>query len=365
MSFNTALENRTPFSASKYVLPDPHGQEVVLVVVAATFEAATDGSMELADEQPVPHDADEYYGDPSFSSLRYEADIALEKPCVDVLINGCAHAPNGRSAATLPVQIEVADIRKQLVVTGDRAWRAGPLGASPSSPEPFETMPIVFERAFGGIVESGAESRNLVGVGFQGALSRDPTVRTEVPNVEYPGAHMRSKSDKPQPAGFGVVGRAWTPRLQFAGTFDQKWKEEQWPLLPLDFDARYYQSAPADQQSRQLCGGEIVRLINLTPDGEWRFRLPRVHVRMLSLYDNRRVETQLRLDTVLIEPDLRRVTLTSRAAIVIRRNRGLLREIVLGYVAEAWIRARTSGKRFIDYSGRDGAVMPRVPHYVL
>jgi hypothetical protein len=365
MSFQTAIENRTPFNAAKYVLPDPEGQETVVVVVAATFEGSTAESLKLADVQRAPHDADVYFGDPGLSSVRYEADIALEKPFVDVLINGSAYAPKGRAAQAVPVHIAVADIRKDLLVTGDRVWRAGPLGASPSTPEPFATMPIVYERAFGGIIEDAAEPRNLVGVGFRGARPRDMSVRTELPNVERPSARMKSKSDKPEPAGLGAIGRAWVPRLQFAGTFDEQWKAQQWPLLPHDFDARFYQCAPADQQSRQLRGGEIVRLINLTPEGEWRFRLPQVNVRMLSLYDNRRVESELRLDTVLIEPDARTVTLTSRASISIRRNRGLLREIVLGSVAEAWIRARVSGKRYIDYSGRDGTITPPVPHYVL
>ena len=365
MSFQTALENRTPFSAAKFVLPNPEGQEAVVVVVAATFDASTPDGLTLSDVQTPPHAADEYFGDPGLSSVRYEADIALEKPLVDVLINGRAYAPRGRVASSVHVHIEVADIRKDLVITGDRVWRVGPFGASASSPEPFQTMPIVYERAFGGVADAAAEARNLVGVGFLGARSRDPEIRTELPNVEYPGARQRTKSEMPEPAGLGVVGRAWAPRLKFAGTYDQQWKDQQWPLLPKDFDARYYQSAPADQQSRQLQGGEVVRLVNLTPEGEWRFQLPRVTVQMLSLYDSRRVETSLKLDTVLIEPDVHRVTLTSRATMVTRRNRGLLREIVLGAVTEPWIRARMSGKRYIDYSGRDGTVPPRVPHYVL
>ncbi|WP_321933905.1 DUF2169 domain-containing protein, partial [Burkholderia cenocepacia] len=31
------------------------------------------------------------------------------------------------------------------------------------------------------------------------------------------------------PVGLGVVGRAWTPRLQFAGTYDETWHKTRWP----------------------------------------------------------------------------------------------------------------------------------------
>jgi len=37
------------------------------------------------------------------------------------------------------------------------------------------------------------------------------------------------------------------------------------------FDPRFEQAAPADQQSRVIQGGEEVRLVNLTPDGECDF----------------------------------------------------------------------------------------------
>jgi hypothetical protein len=364
VSFQAVLDNRTPFGASKFVLPDPEGQETVLIVVVATFEAATSDSLKLADEQRSVHDADEHYGEPPSSSVRYEADLALQKPAVDVLVNGHAYAPHGQATAVVPMHISIADIKKDLVVSGDRFWRRGPLGFAPSSPEPFVRLPIVYERAFGGMTDQAAEPRNLVGVGFRSALSRDPAVRTEVPNIEYPGSRMRSKSDRPEPGGFGVVSRGWLPRLRYAGTFDQQWLDQRWPLLPRDFDSRHNQCAPADQQSQRLEGGEFVRLVNLTPNGEWRFRLPTVAVPMALFYEDRFSETRLRLDTVMIEPDTLRLTLTSRATIKAVRNRGLLRQITLGHMSRGWLRGRASRKSYIDHRGL-GGVLRDAPDFVL
>jgi hypothetical protein len=41
--------------------------------------------------------------------------------------------------------------------------------------------------------------------------------------------------------------------------------------------------------------------------------------------------------------------LISRIALITRRNTGLLREIVLGDAKPGWIRARMTGKRYIDH----------------
>ena len=51
-----------------------------------------------------------------------------------------------------------------------------------------------------------------------------------------------------RPMGFGRPRADWTPRLTYAGTYDQTWIDDVFPFLPADFDVRYYQAAPEDQQ---------------------------------------------------------------------------------------------------------------------
>ena len=68
---------------------------------------------------------------------------------------------------------------------------------------------------------------------------------------------------KHRPAGFGVVGRAWTPRIQHAGSYDQPWLEERWPNLPKDFDMGYWCTAPADQQIQFPRPDAYIELVNL------------------------------------------------------------------------------------------------------
>lgn len=351
------LLNYTPFSATTFGLLDKSACQFDLIVISATFEAQPGKPVRLADEQMPVRDSDEYYGEPGFSSVRYEGEIALEKPFVDVIVNGRAYAPLGRKAEQVIISLQVGDINKVLLVSGDRQLQSGLLNIMPSLPIPFDTMPIVYERAFGGVDtrSSGlnnhyADSRNPVGVGFHGAISQCSEIKTEAPNIEY---FSKSSKKRTEPAGLGIISRNWQPRIRYAGIYDDEWKAQQWPLLPKDFDHRHYQAAPTDQQSATIQGGESVEIFNMTPDGKWKFTLPTldIPIRLWPPHDRDDAPT-LRMDTVLLEPDNYKVILIARAKIPILRNQAPLEEIILGHVSSAWWRARLQGKMYLDWSGK-------------
>lgn len=351
------LENRTPFAAQLLAVPDADGQEVSLLVVAATFATADDGALVPAQPQPPVCLADEHFGDPASSSVRREAETALPKPRVDLLVVGSAYAPRGRPTRSLVVELRAAEIHKRVRVRGDRRRIMGRL-AWPA--KRFTRMPVVFERAWGGTDARSKDPRkhralgtNPVGVGYRRAPSRDPAVRTQLPNLEPIGGFRR------RPVCLGVVPRAWQPRRDWAGSYDERWLAEQFPLPPKDFDPRHYQAAPADQQSRRLRGGDEVILRNLTPDGVWRFPLPSLDVPVHLLFEDRAESSQARLDTVFIDAEARQVTLVQRLALPTVRNAPPLRRIVLGHVSAGWLRSRVRKKTFRDTTGRDGALPHR------
>jgi hypothetical protein len=354
MAFAVWIENRTPFAAATHVQPDADGQEVLVVLLSASFEAdpGRDGLRPAEEQLPVIF-GDVPFGDPAVSSTRHEADIAPFKPAAEVVVNGTAHAPNGRPVREMQVGLRLGSVRKVLNVVGDRIYDAGGY----SAPNPFRSMPIVYERAYGGTTPEGqTEQRNPVGVGFRHVASADPAVRTQAPNITYPGEPFASPSDRPKPAGFGPLGRGWQPRLGYAGTFNQAWIDTQWPLPPKDFDPRHNLCTPADQQLPRLAGGETVSLIGMTPSGRWDFRLPQIAMPVRLLYDDRMEETEFQPDTVVIEPDLGRVTLKARLAFRTRRNAPVLREIVLGHVTPAFLLARRKNKTYLNPRGGDGTL---------
>lgn len=67
------------------------------------------------------------------------------------------------------------------------------------------------------------------------------------------------------PAGYGFIGRPWTPRIALAGTYDDQWVENQHPYPPQDMDYGYWNGAPKDQQIEFFYPNTRVELWNLTP----------------------------------------------------------------------------------------------------
>jgi hypothetical protein len=145
------------------------------------------------------------------------------------------------------------------------------------------------------------------------------------------------------------------PRLPLAGTYDEQWKLEQFPLMPRDFDSRFYQAAPLDQQFERSLEGEVLHTAYLTPEGHWSCRVPRLRVPVRLRHGSRAVEASLRTDTVILEPDVYRCTLKARTRIRVRRSECPLEEVVVGDASRAWWRARRTGKAYVARPGSQAA----------
>jgi hypothetical protein len=343
--------NFTKLAAEAFLVPDKDGYEDVVVVVKGTFQVLPNGQTRLANAQlPLIYE-DRFHGDPGLSSVHYESDLAPWKPRCDVIVNGTAHSPGFQPAEWTDVTLEVGPLIKTARVFGDRFWKGGLLGVRfPSAPIPFTNLAVVWERAFGGSDCSDPnpknhrfEMRNLVGVGLD-ALGGKP-----VPNVEDPKKLIGASTDRPVPRGIGYVGRGWSPRIKYGGTYDAHWLEKRFPFLPEDFDERYYQGAPEDQQIPHLQGGESVRLVNFTPEGILEFKLPELHLPISIPFRAGEQSLEPNLDTVVIEPDAPRVLLNWRARTRCRGKPTDIGTIRVGEPSPAWMRARATGKVFVDW----------------
>jgi hypothetical protein len=83
---------------------------------------------------------------------------------------------------------------------------------------------------------------------YSGQPVQAPDVTPQPPGLTVAQMAEQARRYRHRPAGFGPLGRAWTPRIQLAGRYDQHWLDERWPGLPQDFDMGYWCAAPADQQ---------------------------------------------------------------------------------------------------------------------
>jgi hypothetical protein len=348
-----AVENRSPFATELLSLLDSRGREIHVLVMVATFTCDESGCPVLFSSQAPVCFADEHRGDPTTTSMLREADACAPKTFVDVIVNGFAYAPRGGETKATVVELHVGDVHKQLRVFGDRRREAGiGLPGEMPSPIPFHKMPIIYERAFGGSSYGGDTldavcATNPVGIGFRDAPPLDPSIDTDFPNIEH------SNQDSGMAAGYGIVGRGWSPRLQLAGTYDDSWLKQQWPLAPADFDPRHNQCAPQDQQSKTIQGGEDASLVNMTADGLWQFRLPKLSAPVYVIRDSGPDEMQTRLDTLYILPDTRRLVLCHRGTVPLSQG-APPREIVIGHMATGWLSARCKRKHYVDSTGHDG-----------
>jgi hypothetical protein len=310
------LDNRTPYAAERTIVMDRTGEKSWVVAVKGTYDVRADGSTELSEEQKPLLFSAEHIGEPGESSIRYEADLIPTKPATDVIVNGHAYAPAGRSAQAVDVSIRVGPVKKSLRVIGDRRWYVGVAGRlRPSSAASFGRMPITYERAFGGWDKTDPDpakqrlySSNPIGSGF--VTNEKHLQDRPLPNVEDPSRLISSWNDRPAPAGFGAIASYWSPRLEWGGTYDDAWMKDKFPLLPDDFDSRFHQCALPDQQVRgYLRGGEAVALENLTESGSLQFNLPKVSLGFTTRFGRERQDHRASLQTVVIEPDVPRVIL--------------------------------------------------------
>lgn len=324
------VRNATAFSCQSMALMAKNGATVLRIVVKGSFDILADGSTTVSARQRSVIMEDEYWGEPGTSSIRYESDIILGKPGADLVVNGQAYAPDGVPATQMQVTLAYeGHLTKHLSVCGDRFWHRGFAGWGLSSPKPFRCMPVVYDRAFGGCDDKACEPRNRSGIGLatRQAMSMGDF---PAPNIELQDQRVSSLSDRPQPAGLGVVARHWEPRSRYAGTYDEQWLCNQYPLLPDDFNDCFFHSVAPDQWIKPPQGGETITVHGMTPDGLLRFSLPPCRLPITLRYRDGPQHSMMQVETVLVEPDERQVVITWGATADIHADPFRLAEIAIG-----------------------------------
>jgi hypothetical protein len=320
------VENHTKLAFQLLLLADEEGRPLVVPVLKGTFDIQADGRCTLAEEQaPIEVSGKCWGDDPEKSSYRYEPEVAFFKPGTDVVLNGHACAPHSR-ATQVQVGLTVGPARKTALVQGDRVWFRSSAGPVISRPVPFEKVPLVYERAFGGWDKRdpdpnrhACEPRNPVGAGFRLTFEDGAAL----PNLEDPAALISSLADRPSPVGFGFVSPHWQPRAALAGTYDASWQKLRAPFLPTDFDRRHLNAAsPGLVVGGYLRGGEQVTAMGVTPRGTLAFTLPSGPPPKVRVVRRLEPDLELRpnLDTVIIEPDESRLYLLWRAHAPLRNG---------------------------------------------
>lgn len=292
------------------------GSLTATILLKATFDLRPDAPAVQIDEDEQPHiDTDIPWDNDPARGLRNPSDFAYFKPGTDLLLAGHCHAPGGRAVPYTQVSFGVGSFRKVAVVFGDRMIRRGVLASGISEPVPFVSMPLEWGRAWGG----AGFARNPVGRGATDVVLGDGTQARLLPNVESLDRLVGPELRDVEPTGFGPIDPAWPQRMKNLGSFDGAWLKERWPWFPDDFDWTYFSSAPQDQylKGTYLRGDELLELVNLDPEHPtFRASLPglqaRAFIRVRRGAQLEFREVPLRIDTLFVDMDVRRVSLTWR-----------------------------------------------------
>lgn len=217
-------------------------------VVKRTY-TLSGGRLVLAGEQvPVLVEPDiETDEHDRYRTLRDDADVLAPKVATDVIITGRAHAP-GR-VREMTVSVAVGKNARVLRVVGERRAEVSMDGQVRfSSAEPFESVPLSWDVAYGGYDayahdeldpperrngrrieplprDEGvfAYPRNKVGRGYFLDVDRDRADGALLPQIEDPGDVLTPERffvpspgawiDAPVPGGLGWLPHAWYPRM--------------------------------------------------------------------------------------------------------------------------------------------------------
>ena len=260
-----------------------------------------------------------------------------------------------------------------LVATGPRQWRRrslpgrmtrrllslltlGLISHNPwslTSPKAVRSVPIRYDYAYGGTMQFDEASTpdgneplqclhadNPFGRGYVSTpanlkrLTGNSSARAkkllkrwrkthrvfDAPQIEWPKHPLPSDPTQPYPlAGWGTVSKHAKLRLKYTGTFDQRWREERHPLLPEDFNTRYWNGAHPTLQFETLPSDAHIELHRVIPasrrsDQILRIKLP--GLRFIAKYqDHTMTDTAvspMRMDTVHIDVENNTLTLLYR-----------------------------------------------------
>jgi len=291
------------------------GHSLTLVVKGA-FDLSPTGKAIPSEEQLFPtgdvlyDDDDEGQG-----SCRYDSDFAYYKPRADILLVGNCYTPRAKAVQACRVTFQVGNKAKSLAVFGIRYWN-GTL-KTPTDPEPFTEMDLRYENSYGG----EDYKKNPVGKGYKKEQNESEARLWPLPNIENIHQRINSPDNRPDPSGFGPLGKMWHERFSKMGTYKGAWLKERWPWFPKDFDWSHFNSAPPDMQVEgYLKGDEALFFENLHPThSAYHSQLPGLRVRLFvnelqqnTLNDTHFKEIPMNMDTLWVDMEAEKLTLLWR-----------------------------------------------------
>ncbi|MGL5001675.1 MAG: DUF2169 domain-containing protein, partial [Casimicrobium sp.] len=193
-------------------------------------------------------------------------DQAPPKPRFDVIVQGYAHAPNGKAQMQFEAGLAVGNKKATIRAMAPRYWTRGLSGLQASEPlAAVSRVPIYYGFAFS---EYSIRMSDEALESHRKQRSNNEWQEEDVsipPWIEASHQHVTSRYATDATTCLGHWPEHAPHRRRFVGTFDESWKRYRAPKLPLDFDPHFYNVAdPELQLDRAPEPGTSLGLMNLS-----------------------------------------------------------------------------------------------------
>lgn len=319
------IHNHTPFPAVAWENVDADKQWHITTLIRVKYILSESNQpnrwvLKLTPNQGELFGEDIYFKNVINQPVRYESDFVTYKPNTDIIINANTYSPDGIPSKQWMCGVEVLSPDKDMLksislkVTGSQHWeKLNLIGWTRGEINKVSCVPVRYSHAYGGsMINPDAEDfgedyylaedeNNPVGTGIR--HKKMPTEPFPAHQIEWQDKALK---DEPYPAGLGFINRAWKYRLQYAGTYDKTWIDEQHPYPPHDFNYQHHQAAnPELILDGYIEMGSEIQLNNLLPEtNSCRFKIPELYCFTEFHYAKNQLQRKLmNIDTVLIDID--------------------------------------------------------------
>jgi hypothetical protein len=271
-----SVTNHTPFAHHMGFLRDHTGRAMWCVWIKATFVLRHDQPALFAPGQRPVRVAPLFVADDPLRDLIEDTDLTPEKPMVDLVLAARAYPPRG-SGPVYAAGVQVGGLTK--------VFHVGPLNDRPAPAD------LVWGNATGG------------------------PQSTDNPLGQPKGARVQPSTGA-GPGGLNAIPRNWTIRSRLAGTYDAQWERKRAPMLPVDLQPAYWQSAPPDQRlprpvpdSLGLALQHLTSQDGVTGDHLLRCTLPRLDLTVATKLRNDWTTQTAQLQTIFVDTPARQLSL--------------------------------------------------------
>lgn len=311
------LVELSPLKSATLLWRPKAGSLVLTVITKASYELKA-GVAPLAEAQDDVNERDLHAQNDTKLGLYSASDLAPYKSQADVTVVGKAYSPPDELASALVARVKVGTVDKRIEVHADRYMRRD---GRVRDNKFFSKMALGYERAPG-----GKHTNNPVGMG----LVEQDDGRILLPNLQAVG-ETPSLAEPLTPCGFGPIPARWPARQRLLDDPQRAWLEQDWSeaVVPANINWDFFNVAPRDQRLSAIRADEEILLEHLHPEeATLKMKLPGLAPRVYVERSSGAQRVQMRGDTLWIDTNRLRCTLTWRGTVAIEDEAEARRVIV-------------------------------------